>query len=138
YRLVGYGAPSRDELVVSAPSPLGDAPLVWLAAADRPTADGNAARRVLRGELEFKMSVAPEQLWDILDIFVPPLSSMDSLALTRMPELYTRENRQPRLPLTLRLNGSGSVRADTILTRHGKTLRLSLVRLDTISVDSRF
>lgn len=138
YQLVGYGTQTRDSLLVSAPSRLGDSPLVWLAAADRPTADGNAARHVLRGELEFKMFVAPAQLWDILDIFVPPLSSMDSLLLTRMPELYTRENRQPRLPITLRLNGSGSVRADTTLTRNGKTLRLSLVRLDTISVDSRF
>ncbi len=138
YRLVGFGAQARDDLVESDPSGLGDLPLVWLAAADRPTVAGNEARQVLRGELEFKMSVAPPQLWDILDTFVPPLSARDSLMLKRMPEIYTRENRQPRFPITLRLNSSGSVRADTTLTRTGKTLRLSLVRLDTISVDSPF
>lgn len=138
YLLVGYAAQRRDELIVTRPSGLNRLPLVWLAAADRPTVAGNDPRQVLRGQLEFRMAVAPGQLWDVLDTFVPPLSARDSLILTRMPEIYARENRQPRLPITIHLERAGSVRADTTLTRNGRTLRMSLVRLDTISVDSRF
>jgi hypothetical protein len=139
YRLVGYGGPTRDELVVSQPSGPGRRlPFVWLVAEDRPTVAGNEARHVLRGQLEFTMAAAPAQLWDILDVFVRPLSPRDSVVLMRMPEIYARENRQPRLPITLRLDRSGSVRADTVLTMKGKTLRMSVVRLDTISVESRF
>lgn len=138
YQLAGYASGTRDELLVSQPSGLDQLPLVWLAAGDRPTVAGNEARQVLRGELEFRMAVAAAQLWDVLEMFVPPLSRMDSLMLGQMPEVYARENRQPRLPITIRLDRSGSVRADTTLTRSGKTLRMSLVRLDTISVESRF
>ena len=123
---------------MSQPSGPGKLPFVWLVAADRPTVAGNEARHVLPGQLEFRMAAAPTRLWDILDMFVPPLSRRDSLVLQRMPEIYARENRQPRLPITIRLDRSGSVRADTILTMKGKTLRMSVVRLDTISVDSRF
>ena len=113
-------------------------PFAWLLAEDRPTVAGNDARHVLRGQLEFRMAAAPAQLWDVLDMFVPPLSPRDSLVLKRMPEIYARENRLARLPITLRLDPSGSVRADTVLTTKGKTLRMSVVRLDTISVESRF
>lgn len=138
YQLVGYAGKTRDELIASQPRGLDQMPLVWLAAADRPTVAGNDARQVLRGELEFRMAVAPTRLWDVLEMFVPALSGMDSLLLSKMPELYTREERQPRLPITIRLDRSGSVRADTTLTMKGKTLRLSVVRLDTIAVESRF
>lgn len=137
YRLVGYAAPARAELVEIAPvGP--DMPLVWLAAADRPTVAGNEARLVLRGQLEFRLAVAPAGLWDILEMFVPAPSGRDSLMMTLMPEAYTRANKQPRFPMTIRLDGAGSVRADTTLTRNGKTLRVSLVRVDTISVDRPF
>lgn len=56
---------------------------------------------------------------------------------------YDQDHGEPallpsRLPITVRLARSGSVRADTTLTMNGKTLRMSLVRLDTISVESRF
>ena len=139
YRLVGYGGATREGLVVSQPSGPGNRlPFVWLLAADRPTVAGNEARHVLRGQLEFSMAAAPAQLWDNLDMFVRPLTPRDSLVLKRMPEIYARENRQLRLPITLRLDRSGSVRADTVLTKNGKTLRMSVVRLDTISVNTRF
>lgn len=83
-------APTHDELVVSAPEGPGNLPLVWLAAADRPSVTGNEARQVLRGELDFKMSVAPPQLWDSLEIladeFLTPgghdASRGDGLSLT--------------------------------------------------------
>jgi hypothetical protein len=138
YVMVAYAAETRDALVSSAPTGMRDLPLVWLAAADRPTVRGNETRHVLRGELMFRMAAAPNQLWDALDMFVPPLSSRDSLVLARSPHLFTRENRQPRLPLTIRVDGTGAVRADTSLTVNGKTLRVSVVRLDTISVRSRY
>jgi hypothetical protein len=143
YQLVGYAAPTRDELRLGPPrltptSRFADQRLVWLTAADRPTAPGNEARQVLRGELAFLMGVPPAALWSALDPFMRPLSRMDSVMLQRRPELYARENRQARLPITLRLDRSGAVRADTILTMNEKTIRISLVRLDTISVESRF
>ena len=143
YQLVGYAAPTRDELLLSPPrltptSKFADQRLVWLTAADRPTAPGNEARQVLRGELAFLMGVPPAALWNALDPFMRPLSRMDSVMLQRRPELYVRENRQGRLPITLRLDRSGAVRADTVLTMNERTLRISLVRLDTISVASRF
>jgi hypothetical protein len=140
YQLVGYAAPTRDDLALSPPrltttSKFADQRLVWLTAADRPTAPGNEARQVLRGELAFLMGVPPTALWNALDPFMRPLSRMDSVMRQRTPELYVRENRQARLPITLRLDGSGSVRADTVLTMNGKTLRIPLVRLDTISIE---
>jgi hypothetical protein len=138
YRLMGYAAPTREALVSSSPTLAPDLPLVWLAAADRPTIVGNEARTVLRGELMFRMAEVPNAVWDVLDMFVPPPSPTDSLVMTRSPYLFTRENRQPRLPMTIRLDGAGGVRADTSLTINGKTLRVSLTRLDTVAVARPF
>jgi hypothetical protein len=138
YLLVGYAAGRRDALPRGAPPAGDDAPLVWLAAADRPTAPGNDGRRELRGALEFRLASAPRSLWDQLEPFVPAMSPTDSALLARMGHAFPRGERQPRLPLTLRLDPGGGVRADTSLTSGGRTLRVSLERVDTVSVTERF
>lgn len=138
YRLVGYAAPSREALDTLFPRVRRETPLVWLAVADRPTVEGNDSRTVLHGELEFRMLAAPASLWDALDAFVKPLSRTDSLVSQRMPEIGARSNRQPRFPIVVRLDALGNVRADTSLTSDGRAVRVSLRRLDTISVPRPF
>ena len=140
YMLAGYAAGASDELPTASPtgSAMRRAPLVWLAAADRPTAPGNHGRSTLPGALEFKLSAAPVSLWDHLEAFVRPLSPMESELLARMRRQIERAERQPRLPLTLRVDAAGGVRGDTVLTRQGTTLRVSLARIDTLSVKRPF
>ena len=137
YSLVGGAAASPDSLRTSTPNgPL--RAIVWLATTDRPTAPGNDARRVLPGMLEFTLAAAPESLWDELEAFVPMPSAIDSALMARLNRPILRSQKQPRLPLTLRLNEGGGVRADTTLTAGGRTLRIVLERLDTISIKRPF
>ena len=137
YRLVGYPAGSPDSLPSASPK-LAVRPLVWLTTSDRPTAPGNDARRVLPGLLEFNLSAAPESLWDDLEVFVPRTSVSDSLMRARMNYTITRGQKQPQLPLTIRLDERGGVRADTTLTVGGREIRIVLDRLDTLSIKRPF
>ena len=88
--------------------------------------------------LEFTLAAAPESLWDELEAFVPNPSAIDSALMARLNRPILRSQKQPRLPLTLRLNEGGGVRADTTLTAGGRTLRIVLERLDTISIKRPF
>jgi len=136
YRLVGYakspGSPS------ALPTGRRGVPLVWLATTDRPTAPGNGARRVLSGALEFTLNAAPERLWNNLEALVPRASAMDSALWARMNFSIPRSQKQPLIPLTIRLDGRGGVRADTTLIVGGRALRVVLRRLDTLSVRRPF
>jgi hypothetical protein len=140
YQLVGFAAPTREALpeVHLRGSPEPDGPSVLLSAADRPTAPGNDARWAFAGTLEFVLRAAPEQLWDDLEAFVPPPTAEDSFLLMMSIRIgmapTVRGDRQPRLPLTLRIDEKGMVRADTNLTKDGRRLRVSLERVDTVSV----
>jgi hypothetical protein len=134
YRLVGYPAGSPDSLVRETPRALGRVPLVWLATTDRPTTQGNDARRALASMLEFNLAAAPELLWNDLEAFVPRQSPRDSAMLARMNRPIQRGQKQPQLPLTLRLDAHGGVRADTTLTVRGRPIRVLLERVDTLSV----
>jgi len=138
YRLVGYAAAAPDAPFSSDARDLMRAPLVWLATDDRPTAPGNAERRVLRGMFEFKLAAAPESLWNDLEALVPRMSERDSVALARMGRPLERGAKQPQLPLTVQLDASGGVRADATLTVRGRTLRVVLQRLDTLSIRRPF
>ncbi len=137
YQLVGFAAGSPDSLLTTMPSSLPWPPLVWLSTNDRPTAPGNEARRALPGELEFLLTAAPERLWDDLEALVPPPSAADSLLLARSNRPIVRERKQPRIPITVRLDASGGIRADTSLVVNGRTLRVILERVDAVSISPR-
>lgn len=130
YSLLGYPARARDQLPTTSHTRRERGPLTWFAAADRPMAPGNDARRVLDGSLEFTLSAVPESLWPTLEDYIPAPDALDSLMPTRVP----RSERQPQLPLTIRLDGRGGVTADTTFVAGGRPLRVRLIRMDTVSV----
>jgi hypothetical protein len=133
YSLVGYTAGSPDS--IPAPSPRGPMhiPLVWLAVSDRPTTAGNDARRALFAVLEFTLRAAPQELWDDLEPLVPRLSASDSALFGPMTRPSPRGQKQPRIPLTIRLDERGGVRADTTLIVGTRSVRVILERVDTLS-----
>ena len=132
YRLAGYAAGTLDSLPNATPWGPPSIPLAWLAADDRPTAPGNAARGTLAGMLEFQLGAAPETLWDELEALAPPWSAVDSAMRARFN--IPRSRSQPRVPLTIRLDASGGVRADTTLDAGGRRVRVRLERVDTLSL----
>jgi hypothetical protein len=138
YALVGLAALTADSLPAADPGGRRSRPLVWLFAEDRPTVPGNATRTTLRGSLEFRLDAAPPTLWDELEVFVPPLDPLMRDALARQGRQLARVQQQPRLRLTLRIDPTGAVRADTTHTQNGKRLRVSLVRIDTVSMKRPF
>lgn len=137
YRLVGYAAGSPDSLLRATPNgPLRT--IVWLATTDRPTVPGNDARRVLPGMLEFTLAAVPESLWNELEPFVPRLSVRDSTMLARLNRPIPRSQKQAQVALTVRLDERGGVRADTTFTVGGRTIRIVLERVDTLSIRRPF
>jgi hypothetical protein len=138
YRLVAYTAGSLDSLPKPESRGPVRVPLVWLATDDRPTTPGNDARRSLSGILEFTMAATPERLWDDLEPFVPKRSARDSALLARLKRQVARGEQQPQLPLSIQLDERGGVRADTTLTVGGRTLRVVLQQIDTLSISRPF
>jgi hypothetical protein len=132
YRLVGHGATSPDSIDADPRSQR--AALVWLATTDRPTAPNNDARRVLSGTLEFMLGAAPESFWGLLEPLVPPLSASEAAFYARIGRPLERHRRQAQLPITVRLDGRGGVRGDTVLVAGGKVVRVSIQRVDTLWV----
>lgn len=138
YRLVGYAAASPDSISdANARGPV-RAPLVWLATNDRPTAAGNESRPVLSAVLEFVLAAAPEKLWTDLEAFVPPMSAIDSALLARLNRPLQRSQKQPRIPLALRLDARGGIRGDTTLSLGARALRVVVERVDTLSIKRPF
>ena len=138
YRLVGYAAATPDASFSFEAREMMRALLVWLATDDRPTAPGNDARRVLSGMLEFKLSATQESFWNDLEAFVPRMSARDSLMLARLNHRFERGQKQPQLPLTVRLDEGGGVKADTTFNVGGRTLRVVLQRIDTLTTRRPF
>jgi hypothetical protein len=136
YRLVGYAGGARDSI----PTMNGSVrvPLVSLATTDRPTVAGNDARRVLSAILEFTLTAAPERLWNDLEPFVPRASASDSALLARLNRPILRGQKQPRIPLTVRLDARGGIRADTTLVVGTRAVRVVLERVDTLSIRRPF
>lgn len=138
YRLVGYAAASRDSIpgaILSGPVRV---PLVWLATTDRPTVAGNDARRALSAVLEFTLGAAPERLWKDLEAFIPPSSAIDSAFAARLNRPIPRAQKQPRIPLMIRLDASGGIRGDTTLRVSARALRVVIERVDTLSIKRPF
>lgn len=131
YSLVGNSAASLGAVNVNKGDSIEQRTLMWLYAVDRPTTAGNDTVRVLRGQLAFILSGAPEGAWSALEPFAAPLSVPDSMMLARMGRTLGRGDKQPKLPLTLRLDARGDIRADTTFVREGHRLRVQLVRVDT-------
>jgi hypothetical protein len=138
YQLAGLAGASRDALPTVYPRGGVRGPLVWLATADRPTTPGNESRLALPGELQFQLGAAPEWLWDALERLVPPQSAMDSALQVRLNRPIERPRRQPRISLTVRLDALGGVRADTAMDAGGRTIRVTLERVDTLSMRRPF
>lgn len=136
YSLVGYAADDRTSLATVGTSGTQGIPakLVWLAATDRPGMPGNDGVRVLRAQLSFMLRSAPASIWPALEAWIPPLTALDSAMMTRTRVVVPHANRQPTIPLTLRLDDAGEWSADTLLIRNGKSLRITLTRGDTVSV----
>ena len=134
YRLTGHVAGSVDSLPNALPRDPRNLTFAWLATTDRPTAPGNDVRRTLSGVLEFFLAATPEGLWDDLEPLVPRSSARDSAMAARMNLQIPRDRKQPHIPLTVRLDTRGGIRADTTLVVGGRTLRVALERLDTLSV----
>ena len=132
YRLVGYGAGSVDSIITTLPRG-GKYPLVWLATSDRPTAPGNDARRELKGTFEFVLAAAPESLWDIVEPLVPPMRPADSAFYARLGRPRERERQQAMIPVTVRIDKNGGVRADTTVSVGTHRIRIMLQRLDTVA-----
>jgi hypothetical protein len=109
-------------------------PLAWLATTDRPTAPGNDARRELAAMLEFTLAAAPEKLWTDLEHLVPPQTADEIAFLARINRPMARGEKQPRIPLTIRLDPRGGIRADTTLLVGNRPLRVLLERVDTASI----
>ena len=82
--------------------------------------------------LEFYLAAAPELFWNDLEAFVARRNPRDSAMLARLN--LPRGQKQAQVPLTLRLDGRGGVRADTTLTVAGRAIRVLLERVDTLSV----
>jgi hypothetical protein len=139
YLLAGYAAGSPDSLPgASSPRETLRVPMVWLSTADRPTAPGNEARRALSGVLQFILAAAPERHWNDLEAFVPRQSARDSAMLARLNRPIPRWRKQPQIPLTIRLDTRGAIRADTTLAVGGRALRVVLERVDTLSMRRPF
>jgi hypothetical protein len=137
YRLVGYAAGSRDSI----PATMNGSnriPMVWLATNDRPTTSGNDARRVLSAVFEFTLSAVPEKLWNDLEPFVPRSSAIDSAFAARLNRPIPRGQKQPRIPLIVRLDARGGIRADTTLAVGTRALRVVVERVDTLSIRRPF
>jgi hypothetical protein len=133
YVLVGYAAGSRDSIPASMPRGPQRLPMAWLGSTDRPTTPGNETRNLLDGMLEFTLSATPESWWDVLEPLVPRPSYIDSLMMARMRFTTPRRQKQPRIPLVIRMEANGRVRADTTLVTDGRSLRIILERVDTLA-----
>ena len=138
YRLAGVAAGSLDSLPDEYARGRDRGPLIWLGTSDRPTTPGNDSVVALDGELMFHLNAAPEWLWDALEDLVPPPSRRDSLLSAQVRRPIERGRLQPRVPLTVHLDGLGAVRADTSLSVRGGMLRVVLERIDTISIARPF
>ena len=96
------------------------------------------ARRALSGMLEFVLAAAPERLWNDLEALVPRQSARDSAMRARLNRPIPRGSKQPQIPLTIRLDTGGAIRADTTLVVGGRALRVVLERVDTLSMRRPF
>jgi len=105
---------------------------------DRPTVPGNEKRSSLTGILEFNLGAASETVWNDLETFVPRMSAMDSTFIARLNRPIPLSQRQPRIPVTLRLDNRGGIRGDTALLVGGHKLRVVVERLDTLSTRRPF
>jgi hypothetical protein len=137
YQLVGYASASRDSIPATMNGPVRP-PLVWLSTTDRPTAEGNDTRHTLSAVLEFNLGAASEKLWTDLETFARRLSATDSALLARMNRPMLRSQKQPRIPLTIRLDARGGIRGDTTLIVGGRSLRVVIERVDTLSIRRPF
>lgn len=138
YQLVGYAAGSRDSIPGATMKGSVRVPMVWLATTDRPTAVGNDARRVLSAVFEFTLDAAPERLWNDLDPLVPQSTAIDSAFMGRLNRPLPRGQKQPRIPITVRLDARGGIRADTTLVVGTRALRVVIERVDTLSIRRSF
>jgi len=137
YRLVGYASETLDSIPATNLG-LSRIPLVWLTMDDRPTVPGNEKRSSLTGILEFNLGAASETVWNDLETFIPRMSAMDSTFIARLNRPIPLSQRQPRIPVTLRLDNRGGIRGDTALLVGGHKLRVVVERLDTLSTRRPF
>lgn len=135
----GYAADSASALPVTEPrgSSIPDFARVWFSATDRPTVPGNDTVGTLRAQLEFTRRAAPPSVWDALDPFVPKPTGFDSAYRVRTGFVEQRGDEQPRLPLSIHIDATNRVYGDTTFVRGTRRLRITLERVDTVSIGTR-
>lgn len=138
YSLVGYAADSIAKLNSVVVQPPNRSPLVWLYVADRPSAPGNDARTAMTGVLEFMLGATSESTWAMLEPFARVPSALEREMMVRMPRQIPRSEQQRRIPLTVHFDTNRGARADTTIVRDGRRLRVTLTRVDTVSVPRLF
>jgi len=136
--IAGEAAAFRDSISsANAHGPV-RSPLVWLTTTDRPTVASNDTRRALYAVLEFTLAAAPEKLWTNLEAFVPRMSAIDSALAARLNRPIPRSQKQPRIPITIRLDARGGIHGDTTLIVGARALRVVIERVDTLSIRRPF
>ncbi len=131
YTLPGYSPDSAGRLPETRPSPRsgpGGLPRHWLSLRDPITTPVSSPRTIVAGELIFALGAAPEALWDVLARFPVPADPHDMVFTSA--RATPRGDTRVHVPLTLRLDATGSFVADTTLTRGGSAVRFRLVRMD--------
>jgi hypothetical protein len=139
YSLIAYTADTAG-LPTAAPRPTAsrDRSMVWLKVADRPTSPRHRDANAVAAVLEFTRFATPRTWWPTFDPFIPEMDAMSRDLIARGMFPHTEGNDQPRLPITLRITSAGGVTGDTTLVRNNVTLKLSVVRTDTIAVKRPF
>lgn len=141
-QLVGYGVDSAGALLTSMlkGSASRAVPHVWLSAADHPARPVTAGTREFQADLMFTRFAAPPQIWDALDAYVDVPSASTRQAIVRIAAMNRRAPRaeeQPHIPMTLRMQNDGRLRGDTTIVRNGRTLRVTLDRVDSVHYSNR-
>lgn len=84
------------------------------------------------------LAATPERLWEDLEALVRPKSASDSALFVRLNRPRPRGDQQPRIPIRLRIDDRGTIRADTSVGVPGRALRVAIERIDTLWVRRPF
>ena len=141
YVLLGYPALTRDSLAPANDSTRRPPGGLWFSVADRPGMPGNERQDRISMQLEFQLRTVPAWLWPVLDDYLRQRSRADSIlsARVRARSVIPRANQQAQFPVITMRRGVGEVySADTTFVRSQRTLRLTVTRVDTLSLRSTF
>ena len=141
YVLLGYPAPVRDSLPPANDSTRRPPGGLWLSVADRPGMPSNERQERIAMQLEFRLRTVPAWVWPVLDDYPRLRSRADSIfsARVRSRSVVPRADQQAQFPMITLRRGAGDVySADTTFVRNQRTLRLTVTRVDSLSIRNTF